>query len=151
MPTGAVICLACGLNTMSGVRSEDDVHRPLIRRRARSGWTGPALLGATLVLMSLAGGYLTVNTRTGVLAYGIALLISVPAWFAWALLDARDTEGAQLKVWLVPGYIFAWVFGESRSRYLRAATLALLVIAVVFAALGYQWQQHERQRMRAVN
>ena len=150
MPTGAVVCLACGFNTLSGVRSDEDVARPISRRRARSGWTGPILMGSALTLLALGGGYLLFGTRAGALAYGIALVVSVPAWFAWSVIDARDTEGAQLKIWLVPGYIIAWVFSESRSRYLRAATIALVVITGVFAVLGYQWRLLERQHTRAV-
>lgn len=149
IPTGAIVCVGCGYNLLDGSINSDAVYQPVTRLKPRSTWTGPLLLGSALTLATAAAAYELFGTRAGVFAFGIAFLIAVPLWFIWALIDARDTEGAQLKIWLVPGYIFAWVFGESRSRYLRAGTVGVIALIVAFAALGYEWRRVEREQQRA--
>jgi hypothetical protein len=149
IPTGTIVCVGCGYNLLDGSINADAIYQPVTRLKPRSGWTGPLLLAVVITMAAAAGGYQYFGTRTGFIAFGIAFLIAVPLWFLWALADARDTEGAQLKIWLVPGYIFVWVFRESRSRYLRGATIGVVAIIIAFIVLGYEWRRIDREQQRA--
>jgi membrane protein DedA with SNARE-associated domain len=54
-----------------------------------------------------------------------------------------------MKIWIVPGYIFAYVYGESRSRYLRAITAGVVAIILMFAVHVYEWNRQAQERERA--
>ena len=69
----------------------------------------------------------------------------VEAWHLWTVFDARKIEGAQRRIWFIPGYGLIYVFAESESRYLRTYTVGVAAVVIAFFALGYDWQRRDAQ------
>lgn len=151
MAGGAIVCLNCGFNLMTGGIATEAIQHVIKRRPTRSTWTGPLLLGGSIATAAIAGGILLYGQDLGFMVFAAAFVIALPAWFLWSLIDARDTEGAQLKIWVVPGYIFAYVFNESRSRYLKGVTAGVIAVIVMFGVHVYEWNRQAQERERALH
>lgn len=150
MPTGAIVCLGCGYNVLTGAVQDEDVHRPIVRHlTSPGGWLGPILLCCLLIAAASAGGRVLHGSEFGFFIFAAMSLMCVPAWFVLTLRNARKVEGAQLRIWIVPLYIFVHVFRDSRSKYLRAMTIGIVALVIASAVLGYDWGRRERERERA--